>query len=397
MIEKLAFRLLRETDLRLLGKFAWHLGWKGMRAVQRFEKRVKKGRFFPAFLFLSITNTCNLRCQGCWVTPSSPAGMLSMEEIDKIVAAAKEQGSHFFGILGGEPLLHPQCLEIFERHPDCYFQLFTNGHPLTDAVAARLRKAGNVTPLISVEGLVAVSDERRGGHGVFGRTMAAIDACRRNKLIFGVATSVCKNNIDELATEEFVRQLIKRGAHYVWYYIYRPVGPQPAPELALNAAEILRLRRFLVDIRPKLPIIVVDAYWDHEGRALCPAATGISHHIGPKGDIEPCPPIQFALDSVRKNGAVASTIENSEFLRAFRRFSSGTTRGCVLLEAPDKLAQFIDEWDARDSSGRGTGRSEIAAMRKLPGHDMADEAIPEKHWAYRFAKKRWFFGFGAYG
>jgi hypothetical protein len=31
------------------------------------------------------------------------------------------------------------------------------------------------------------------------------------------------------------------------------------------------------------------------------------------------------------------------------------------------------------------------------GHHLPGQEIPEKHWAYRFAKKHWFFGFGAYG
>jgi ribose 5-phosphate isomerase A len=52
-------------------------------------------------------------------------------------------------------------LQIFRNHPDCYFQVFTNGHFITDEVAAKLRKLGNVTPLISVEGTEIISDERR--------------------------------------------------------------------------------------------------------------------------------------------------------------------------------------------------------------------------------------------
>ena len=35
-------------------------------------------------------------------------------------------------------------------------------------------------------------------------------------------------------------------------------------------------------------------------------------------------------------------------------------------------------------------------MTELKGHDLT-EPLPEKSWMYRFAKKRYFFGFGAYG
>ena len=51
---------------------------------------------------------------------------------------------------------------LLERHADAYFQLFTNGHFLSAEVAERLRRMGNVTPLISVEGLAVESDRRSG-------------------------------------------------------------------------------------------------------------------------------------------------------------------------------------------------------------------------------------------
>jgi len=42
---------------------------------------------------------------------------------------------------------------------------------------------------------------------------------------------------------------------------------------------------------------------DGEGKALCPAATGISHHINPWGGIEPCPIVQFSKESITGMGA----------------------------------------------------------------------------------------------
>ena len=58
-------RMLTEPDKRLLWKFVYNFGYKGMRAVEKFKKRLKRGEYFPAFLFLSVTNACNLTCQGC--------------------------------------------------------------------------------------------------------------------------------------------------------------------------------------------------------------------------------------------------------------------------------------------------------------------------------------------
>jgi MoaA/NifB/PqqE/SkfB family radical SAM enzyme len=293
--------------------------------------------------------------------------------------------------------MYPHLLEILGRHRDCYFQVFTNGTVLTEEMASEMRRIGNITPLISVEGLEQVSDRRRGGAQVFERSLRGLDHCRRAKLLTGVATSVCKSNFKDLVSEQFLQQLCRRGVHYLWYYIYRPVGEDPADELCLSEDEVLALRRFIVNVRSRVPLMIVDAYWDHEGRALCPAATGISVHIGPCGDLEPCPPVQFAREKIGDGSDLQNLVADSEFLARFRRFSASETRGCVLLDCPDKLHTFLTEQGARDTSGRKNGYAEIKAMRCRPGHHLPGREIPEKHWAYRFAKKHWFFGFGAYG
>ena len=61
-------------------------------------------------------------------------------------------------------------MEILAAHPDCYFQVFTNGQFITDEVASELRALGNVTPLVSVEGNEIISDERRGRPEVLRKT-----------------------------------------------------------------------------------------------------------------------------------------------------------------------------------------------------------------------------------
>jgi len=48
-------------------------------------------------------------------------------------------------------------------------------------------------------------------------------------------------------------------------------------------------------------------------------ATGVSHHISPYGDIEPCPIIQFAKETIHDRQSLYQTMTQSEFLRDFRR------------------------------------------------------------------------------
>ncbi|QDV31659.1 pyrroloquinoline quinone biosynthesis protein PqqE [Planctopirus ephydatiae] len=398
MYLEFAARLLTVTDKRLAWKLAWNMGVKGALSVHKFKQRLKQGESFPPFLYISIINSCNLRCQGCWVDVASKQQTISLEAANRLINDAKQAGNSFFGIVGGEPFMHPQLLDILASHPDCYFQVFTNGHFITQEVARRLRQIGNVTPLISVEGTEIVSDERRGRSNVLSKTMIGLQNCLNQRLVTGVCTSICKTNIDDLLTEAWVDRLIEMGVLYTWFHVYRPMGPNPQPQLALSQEEQLRIRQFVVNIRATKPIGVVDAYYDGEGRALCPAATGISHHISPWGGIEPCPIVQFAKESIHDERPIREVFRQSVFLEDFRKLAASSTRGCIVLERPDLLKRLVEDHQAPDGTARKTALAELEAMEKLPsqGTSTPEQLIPEKSWAYRLAK-RWFFNdFGVY-
>jgi len=396
MYFRLAKRLLWETDKRLLWKLAYQAGWKGLRSVQKHKARLKRGEFFPPFLYISIINSCNLRCQGCWVDVAAKQTKIELDGMNRLINEAKAMGNSFFGILGGEPFMHRQILDILAAHPDAYFQVFTNGQFITDDIAKELRRLGNVTPLISVEGSEIVSDQRRGRDGVFSKTMEGLQNCLNNKVLTGVCTSVCKTDIDDLLTDRWVNQLIQMGVMYCWFHVYRVVGPESSPELALNTDELRRVRQFVVDTRATKPIIVIDAYHDGEGRALCPAATGFTHHIGPGGDIEPCPIIQLATESIHDQKPLKEVFNQSEFLRDFRRLAAEHTRGCVVLERPDLLLELAEKHNARDTTQRKTVFQELENITPRRSQYVPGIEIPERSWAYRLAKHIAFHDFGVY-
>ena len=400
MLFAMAKRALFETDKRLLWKLAWNMGLKGMLSVQKHKSRLKKGEYFPPFLYVSIINSCNLRCQGCWVDVAHKQEIIQPEAFHKLVREAKSMGNVFFGIVGGEPFMHPKLLEMLAEHPDCYFQIFTNGHFITDEKAKQIRKLGNVTPLISVEGSEIISDQRRGRLNVLSKTMEGLNNCLKNNLLTGVCTSLCRTNIDDLLTDKWVDRLIEMGVMYTWFHVYRPMGPNPNPDMCLTPEQADRAREFVVNTRAKKPIVVVDAYYDGEGKALCPAATGISHHINPWGDIEPCPIVQFSKESIHsKNGdqrTLREKFKQSAFLKEFRELSQETTRGCIVLERPDLLKALVEKHQAPDSTARQTALEELGAMTVRTSQYLPGKEVPEKNFLYRFAKRFWFNDFGVY-
>jgi MoaA/NifB/PqqE/SkfB family radical SAM enzyme len=400
MLLKMAWRMLRETDKRLVWKLFWNMGVKGMLSVERHKSRLKRGQVFPPFLYISIINSCNLRCQGCWVDVAAKQKVIEPPQFDLLLNEAKAMGNSFFGIVGGEPFMHPHMLDMLARHPDAYFQVFTNGQFITDERAKRMRRLGNITPLISVEGTEIVSDQRRGRSNVYSKTMDGLHNCLRNKVMTGVCTSICRTNIDDLLTEKWMDRLIEMGVLYTWFHVYRPMGPDACPDLCLTPEQQLRVRQFVTEMRAKKPIIIVDAYHDGEGKALCPAATGITHHINPWGDIEPCPIVQFTRESIHPSEEDPRPLRDkflqSAYLREFRELAATTTRGCIVLERPDLLAELVERHHAKDSTARGTALEELRRMQPRTSQYAPGDEVPEKNLLYRIAKRFWFNDFGVY-
>jgi MoaA/NifB/PqqE/SkfB family radical SAM enzyme len=330
------------------------------------------------------------------VDVDKPRTAIPLDQLNRTINQAKDRGNSFFGILGGEPFMHPELMELLASHPDAYFQVFTNGQFITDKVAEKLRRLGNVTPLISIEGDETVSNERRGNKEVLNRTLRGLEACLRHKVLTGVASSVCQTNIDLLVTEAWLRRLIDLGVHYAWYHTYRVVGPKMNPQLALTPEQVKRVRRFVVEMRSKVPIGLIDAYYDGEGQALCPMSTGISHHISPTGAIEPCPIIQFATENIA-DGNIFDLMTQSAFLKDFREVSAKHTRGCIVLERPDLMIDLVKKHGAADTTLRQTALAELEQMQPRPSQWMKEyDPIPEKNWIYRLGKRLMYHDFGAY-
>ena len=380
---------------RNLLRFAWN----GHRAVRAFERRMKRGGpFFPAFLMLSITNQCNLKCRGCWVSQTNPPCRLSLAQMQGIIDTAARYKSRFFGILGGEPLFHPDLMTLFRNNPKAYFQMYTNGTMLDEKIASELAGLGNVTALVSIEGLETESRRRRGRDDVFARSMAGLEAAVKAGLFTGVTASINKKNFDELVSREYLDFLVGKGVHYIWYFIYRPCGVDPEYENALDREHVLKLRQFLVEQRRTAKILILDAYWDADGRALCPGAMGLSHHIAPNGAVEFCPIMQTADGFLNADASNLEAIFQRETLLAgLRKFSADQGRDCMVLHSPHELCDHLKSNAAQDSSGRDTFFRELAERPPMCCHDVPGVEIPERDAAYRFGKRNYFFGFGAYG
>ena len=182
MLFRFLYRAAAEVSWRLLFKAGWLWCGKTFFALRAFKKRNKKGIQFPPFLFFSLTNRCNLRCRGCWVEAGETADSgrqtaaeLTTDAIEKVIKIAQKESVYFYTMLGGEPFLAPDTLwSTIKSHPEAYFQIITNGLFFDEATVKQIKKLGNISPLVSIDGFEKENDARR-GQGTFAK---ATDGCR---------------------------------------------------------------------------------------------------------------------------------------------------------------------------------------------------------------------------
>ena len=265
---------------------------------------------------------------------------LPFEIFDKVIKEGKEMGVVFFTILGGEPFLRNDLCLIFEKHPDVYFQVFTNSTLLNDEVVRKLAELGSVAIQFSIEGLKERDDKRR-GKGHFEKVMTAMDIARKHGVLFGYSVCVTKENVEEVVSDEFLELMTQRGGVVGWYFLYMPVcgdrttEPMPLPE----QRKLMKERRDY--IRTHYPILIIDFWNDAPYVGGCISAKYYCH-INNFGDVEPCIFAHFAQANI-KNCSLKETLNCELFkeIRSRQPFDKNLFLPCPLIDTPWESRTFF--------------------------------------------------------
>lgn len=135
----------------------------------------------PVTLTLAITGACNLDCCHCWVRAGEPASHqhVPAPAVHRIVKDFAGIGGSGIRITGGEPLCHPDWLNILQLSTSLGFKtvtLQTNAMLLTPEQIAGLRKLDfpGLTLQISLDGISPQSHDLVRGEGAFYGAMQGI-------------------------------------------------------------------------------------------------------------------------------------------------------------------------------------------------------------------------------
>lgn len=348
-------RVLKETDPHVAKMTALNLGYQ---AAFQGTKMIRKNREIyncniPWLILMDPTSACNLHCTGCWAAEYGHKLNLTYEELDDIVTQGKELGIFFYMMTGGEPLVRKaDIIKLCEKHNECAFHCYTNGTLVDQAFCDEMKRVGNLSLSISLEGFEDTNDFRR-GDGVYQKVLHAMDLLHENGLIFGNSVCYTSKNMEAVTSDEFFDLLIEHGSRFAWYFHLMPVGMNATPELMPTKEQREYIYHRIREVRAMeggKEIFVMDFQNDGEFVGGCIAGGRNYCHINPKGDVEPCVFIHYSGANIREK-SLLECLQQPLFMayRDNQPFNDNMLRPCPMLENPEILQRMVHETGAHST------------------------------------------------
>jgi len=274
-------------------------------AIARFK--VKYGQKPPAFITLSPFAGCNLKCKDCYAASETCVKtQLDYKTVKKIVTEIHDVwGVRFVVISGGEPFMYNDngktIVDLFEDFPDIFFLIYTNATLITEDVAKRISKSGNVTPAISVEGYEKETDFRR-GKGVYKILLSKFELLKKHGVPFGVSVTATRNNAELLTKDEFYDYYFQKvGVSYLWIFQYMPIGRGINPKMMITPQQRLAMLREWQHVLKDKEYFVAD-FWNSgvvSNGCIAYGKEGGYVYIDWNGNIMPCVFVPYYIDNIK--------------------------------------------------------------------------------------------------
>jgi MoaA/NifB/PqqE/SkfB family radical SAM enzyme len=329
--------------------------WAFLRTLRWLRQAAKKRAFWkeqdvpvPPIIIFSITNECNLKCEGCYAKAlhNTSEEELNDKELDRIVSEASDLGVSFFVVAGGEPFMRQALLDITEKYPEMIFLVFTNGLLIDDFILKRLTGQKNVIPLVSLEGFEKETDSRR-GEGTYKRVLKLMDQMRQRNMFFGASLTLTEMSFEILTTPSYVEHLVDIGNKFLLFLEYTPIE-QGTEQLVLSPGQREELMCRMESYRKRFPALFIAVPGDEAAEGGCLSSGRGFVHISASGDLEPCPYAPFS-DVNLKTASLKEALQ-SRLLKELRKHPEELRvdqGGCVLWKKREWVRSLLNSEDSK--------------------------------------------------
>lgn len=210
----------------------------------------EKGKTYPWWLLVELTNSCNMRCRHCYKEAETFGTMLDYEMFEKIVLNFKKRTPKMV-LTGGEPLLNPYINEILKMSEDNFDTYLLTNASLLDKIRPEYL-IGLKQVQISLYGYDEEYFCMFTGQKLYNKTIEnikyAVQYLGKNVIVTVIVT---KNNLMYL--ENYIANLISLGVKSMMFGLAVPLGrmAENKQEFSFSDYELMSLCNLIRDYRYK--------------------------------------------------------------------------------------------------------------------------------------------------
>lgn len=322
------------------------LGQPGLAHACYFRSRAEPGR---RKALLQITERCDLRCAHCFVSATRSGSDMTLDQL-RGEAVGRLQAARVANvtITGGEPLVHPQLVEVLELFVEADFDVTvcTNGVSLTESHVRAMKELGRVKVNVSLDGFSIQSHGRfRGSRDSFHATVGNARQLADAGLLKGVLSTpnalVQPGEYRQLYA--FAREL---GAEYL---LMNPLsrfgrGVRAQSSLGADAETMAQIQSEILDEQGlgEDPEAVFIRFPHESRRPLTECIAGEIFYVFVNGDTTICPylvfaartphsqhrPEEFIVGNLFRDADFSDRLDNDDFHERYVRGSNSTCGSC---------------------------------------------------------------------
>ena len=228
-------------------------------------------------LNIEVSSICNLVCKHCFI--DKQGSLMDIGLYRDIIKQAKDLGVISITINGGEPLLHPDIIEMITLATSIPFrtELFTNATLITPEFCEQIADLAIDKVLVSLDGFEDNHDKVR-GKGNYQKTLRGIECLKENNLRVWINSILHKHNEDDF--QKFQKFCLKDlKVNGLKFTIIDPLGN------AAKNSEMFLYPENTNDILSDLPDTVHPL---RRSDMLRCRAGGTFLHISSDGKVSPC-------------------------------------------------------------------------------------------------------------
>lgn len=284
----------------------------------------------PAFINLDLTKGCNWNCEFCAVDPEyMKKDFKSVSSLKKVIDKLNEADVFEISLFGGEPLYHPDAVEITKYAYDSGFEvnLVSNGSLLTKKLASKISKFIN-NASISIHGFEKTHERLTDVKGSFEKSVRSLEYLSDENIPTSVCYTITKKNFREFRDfGNYIFTNFDVESIVLDRFVPAGRGLEKRKELELNIKEINEALSVLNQLGGEYKKAVTTG----DGLPLCKIKRDLQYLVQPckagivfasvteDGDLKLCPSNKYKIGNILET-PLEELWQNSRILEKYRSF-----------------------------------------------------------------------------